>query len=349
MINNRILHLINAPEDIRVLDIENIKKMIEDYPYIQSFRALYLIALNKFDSDKYQSELAITAAYTTDKKKLYQLLNPIHNTSITDLENIKNEVNEDDLLKNIEIENVFRDNIDIIKDESEENSESIFTEEVKIDISEEEKSELDSENISQNIDEHSIESYKDEELTNWNPMNIHISTSDVLIDQIANREGDIEILKEQNDDKYNVLEDENNIETKFPIKTTSKSVENIQDNSSNVSLFINTWTDWLHKQKPKNPQIEKKEAIIDKFIENNPKISTIKENTDYVVKDKGENISHLMTETLAVLYLEQKIYTKAIEAFKILQEKYPEKSKDFKRKIKYIKDLQSGKIQPKDL
>jgi len=343
MINNRILHLINAPEDIRVLDIENIKKMIEDYPYIQSFRVLYLIALNKFDSDKYQSELAITAAYTTDKKKLYQLLNPIHNTSTTDIEN---EVNEDDLFKNTKIENVFRDEDDIIKDEYEENLESIFTEDIKIDIFEEEKSELYSENILQNIDENSIESYKDEELTDWNPMNIHISTSDVLIDQVATRERNIEIVKEQSDDKYNVLENENNIETKFPIKITSK---NIQNNNSNVSLFINTWTDWLHKQKPKNPQIEKKEAIIDKFIENNPKISTIKENIDYVVRDKGENISHLMTETLAVLYLEQKIYTKAIEAFKILQEKYPEKSKDFKRKIKYIKDLQSGKIQPKDL
>jgi hypothetical protein len=45
--------------------------------------------------------------------------------------------------------------------------------------------------------------------------------------------------------------------------------------------------------------IEKKAEIIDKFIEDNPKISQLREDGNFVVKEKASDISHLMTETLA--------------------------------------------------
>jgi len=51
----------------------------------------------------------------------------------------------------------------------------------------------------------------------------------------------------------------------------------------------------------------------------------------------------LMTETLAKLYTEQRLYTKAIKAYEILQNKHPEKADDFKAKIQEIKDLKQGK------
>jgi uncharacterized protein HemY len=56
-----------------------------------------------------------------------------------------------------------------------------------------------------------------------------------------------------------------------------------------------------------------------------------------VVKEKNDDISHLMTETLATLYFEQKLYTKAIKAFEILIKKNPEKEEYFKNKIQEIK------------
>jgi hypothetical protein len=89
--------------------------------------------------------------------------------------------------------------------------------------------------------------------------------------------------------------------------------------------------------------IEKKAEIIDKFIEENPKISQLKEEVNFVVKEKTDDISHLMTETLAKLYVEQRLYTKAIKAYEVLQDKYPEKAADFKAKIKEVKDLRQGK------
>ena len=48
----------------------------------------------------------------------------------------------------------------------------------------------------------------------------------------------------------------------------------------------------------------------------------------------------LMTETLARIYLEQKNYVKAIQSYKILILKYPEKSALFADQIKAIEKLQ---------
>ncbi len=48
----------------------------------------------------------------------------------------------------------------------------------------------------------------------------------------------------------------------------------------------------------------------------------------------------LMTETLARIYVEQKNYKKAIQSYKILSLKYPEKSGFFADQIKAVKQLQ---------
>ena len=110
--------------------------------------------------------------------------------------------------------------------------------------------------------------------------------------------------------------------------------------NSNVTSFISTWKSWLKIDRSEivtPSEQDKKAAIIDKFIENNPKISPIKEDIDFIVKEKSNDISHLMTETLVQLYVEQKLYTKAIQAYKILQEKHPERTEEFEEKIEEIK------------
>ncbi|REC63183.1 hypothetical protein DRF65_05890 [Chryseobacterium pennae] len=114
--------------------------------------------------------------------------------------------------------------------------------------------------------------------------------------------------------------------------------------NSNVPGFINTWQSWLKIDRVDEVVKEKeeiKEKAIENFIENNPRISQLKEESSYVVKEKNDDISHLMTETLANLYVEQKLYSKAIKAFGILIKKYPEKKEYFETKIKEIKDFRS--------
>ncbi|RXR20524.1 hypothetical protein EQG63_00915 [Flavobacterium amnicola] len=86
-----------------------------------------------------------------------------------------------------------------------------------------------------------------------------------------------------------------------------------------------------------------KYELIDKFIEANPKITPPKEDAPTpIYTQKKEDTSYLMTETLAKIYLEQKKFSKAIQAYEILILKYPEKSSLFADRILDIKELQQN-------
>ena len=117
-----------------------------------------------------------------------------------------------------------------------------------------------------------------------------------------------------------------------------------------MPTFINTWQNWLKidrskidSAKPALSKTEIKNTVIENFIVKEPKTSKLKEESDFVVKEKGDNISHLMTETLAKLYVEQKLYSKAIKAYQILSEKHPEKETYFAEQISFVKDLRQNK------
>ena len=90
--------------------------------------------------------------------------------------------------------------------------------------------------------------------------------------------------------------------------------------------------------------LEKKFDLIDKFISSNPKISPVKDISPSfnLAQTKLVQNDSLMTETLARIYLEQKNYEKAIQSYRILILKYPEKSAFFADQIKAVKQLQAN-------
>ena len=120
---------------------------------------------------------------------------------------------------------------------------------------------------------------------------------------------------------------------------------------SNVPHFVNTWQNWLKIDRDENVHpaqetisiTEIKNRVIDSFIENEPKISKLKEDADFILRERSDDISHLMTETLANLYVEQKLYAKAIWAFMILEEKFPEKKKYFRERANEMRALRPNK------
>ena len=107
--------------------------------------------------------------------------------------------------------------------------------------------------------------------------------------------------------------------------------DTIESNEENKDLIIE-----------QNPEQLQKFERIDKFIAKNPKIipnknTPIPQNiANSGILDKNE----LMTETLARVYLEQKKYKNAIQAYKILSLKYPEKSGFFADRIKIVEKIQ---------
>ena len=200
------IKLLKNPENINQEQLSYLRSIIDNYPYIQSSRAIYLKGLKKSGSFKFDKELKITAAHTTHRNVLFDYINDI-DSSIIDNKNEK-------------------------------------------------------------------ETHKTS--TNKKSFSEWLSLSNVS-----------------------------------PIDRSNETVSKITDS-----------------------------AMINDFIEKNPKIGSSKTSLDI----KNDNLifneqETLMTETLAEIYLSQNNFDKAIQSYKILSLKYPEKSGFFADQINKIKKI----------
>ena len=112
-----------------------------------------------------------------------------------------------------------------------------------------------------------------------------------------------------------------------------------------------SFSEWLKltSAKPVKREIEedktreRKFELIDDFISKSPKINPAQPaSNNNIARERIVSPEALMTETLARVYLEQKNYKKAIQAYKILILKNPEKSGFFADQIRAIKKLQEN-------
>ncbi|KEY18158.1 hypothetical protein [Kaistella antarctica] len=210
----------------------------------------------------------------------------------------------------------------------------------------------------------------------WQPMSFSSNTPDALI---SKKQEQIPVKKEEvkvekiiiNKEEETKSAEQETQSTDRPIFNGSFFTENVTSinkedknvtvqkeervaestEDSNVPTFINTWQSWLKIDRTKEVTKEKieisiteiKNKVIENFIEKEPRISKLKEESDFVIKERNDDISHLMTETLANLYTEQKLYAKAIKSYGLLSEKHPGKKTYFDDKIKEIKELRQNK------
>lgn len=372
--NTRILDLIKNPELLQIEDLKLLEPEIEKMPYMQSLRAIYLLGVHQFYNEQFQTELTKTAAYTTDKKILYHLINKnkiqqnptpvLENTekepylsyskqediqtdeTNTENKEIENPTNTENTLPSVKGIDFYTKNLEIKNSNStpkqKTNSIDFYTlpkhrssEGYKhispISFYERPLTQKEETEIYVPKTEHGEKVTKEQTINTdneWKPMQLDIFPIAPSQPIIEVSEKEIEFSQPEDEEILSKAETKNDNSSK----------------NSNVSSFIDTWQNWLKIDRtPVVSEQEKKAAIIDKFIENNPKISPIKEDVEFVIKEKSDDISHLMTETLAQLYVEQKLYTKAIKAYQILQEKYPEKTNEFGQKIEEIKKSRTGK------
>ena len=136
--------------------------------------------------------------------------------------------------------------------------------------------------------------------------------------------------------------------TKNEIKKSDLEKNNPLDFTKEDSHSFSEWLKLttakpIVREETKNLSNSKKpnSDLINKFIQENPKLKPSKSTVKY---DKEENLANqitysseaLMTETLAKVYLQQNNYQKALQAYKILSLKYPEKSGFFADQIRAI-------------
>ncbi len=299
-----LTYLLQHPEAITAAQTDNLSSQIKDYPYFQPLRALYLKGLKQKESYKYNNALKITAAHTADRSVLFDYI-----TS-----------------------EVFNQNE--ISEQIKPNSEAIKPIEVNA------------------VDDISV--------------NKSVTIDDALKEQIKATEGvlDPNLFKAKP-----IPKPKTEIEApKIKDSIIAVDVKNITpEKKLNIGKPLefdksenHSFTEWLkitsfkpivrEETKAVNeteisvPPLRDKLAIIDKFISDNPKIKPISGNAPKpnLVNNDDVISDSLMTETLARIYLEQKNYDKAIQSYKILSLKYPEKSGFFANQIKLVKELKDN-------
>lgn len=139
-----------------------------------------------------------------------------------------------------------------------------------------------------------------------------------------------------------------------PKKNVSKNiikekniVQNIKnENPSPKTLKFSEWASYLNSKKASSKKNNLHNfQLIDDFLKTTERRipnKNLKNNEDLSEKSWSPNYE-LMTETLAKVFVKQKKFKKAIEAYQILGLKYPEKNSLFANQIKEIKKLKKQK------
>ena len=74
MNKNEYINILQNPNEINKEQIGFINSLIKDFPFFQSSRAIYLKVLKNTENFKYNQELKLTAAYTTDRSILFDFI-----------------------------------------------------------------------------------------------------------------------------------------------------------------------------------------------------------------------------------------------------------------------------------
>ena len=305
--------ILNNPESVSEDTLSGLKEIIEEYPFFQIGRMLWLKNLHKLDHIKYNSELKVSAAYIPDRTKLFRLINNIGNP-----EPVANPVTNPIPVKDEETSTV-----------SGNRKESMAEEEALPAPEAEEKQ------------------------TSVTITDNYLNASDEFVDEEGSIYDFSLKSKEEEEKKENEIQDivlpaadlldyETTSSTSNYILPDIEEVENI-DTDENRSF-----SDWLHVmhysapvKKEEREQKKKGMDLIDNFLNSNAQIvpdPTKKTKDVDLGKTSTASQEDILTETLAEIHIKQGHKNKAIAIFEKLRLKYPEKSVYFARRINELKE-----------
>lgn len=287
-------YLINKPNAINEKQTDALGKVLDDFPYFQSARALRLKGLFNQNSFRYNYALKVTASHTTDRTVLFDFI-----TSDTFVA-IQKGLYDKKVLELLDISVVDHE---------------IINHELKL--------------------EPKINTIEQSILTSIKEATVAVTIDEKEIASAAADRSNLAMTAEENLEIGKPLDFSINEKHSFQ---EWLQISRIQPIVREKEIGNNSKTVVLDEDK------KKKLELIDKFIETSPKIPPIKQGTELTTNfepNQTDN-SYLMTETLARVYLEQKKYQRAIQAYEILILKYPEKSSFFADRINEIKNLQQN-------
>ncbi len=292
-------YLLAQPEKIGKEHLDELSTVLEAYPYFQSARALQLKGLKNQNSFLYNDALKLTAAYTTDRDMLFDFI-----TSETFTQN--------------EISELILQQSEAVK-----------------------AMEVDMEDVSEKV---SLEIDRQ--------MKAEIKKAEAILDP--------KLFEKKVSSITEMVEKEEVPDTEpEPSESSPEEVLKLDEPLQFSQEDTRSFSEWLKLTKATpidrgSPEIsegkeektepskkERKFQLIERFIQEQPKMEPkeVSSKNKNLAKPYVQSPDTLMTETLAKVYLQQKKYKKAIQAYKILILKNPEKSGFFADQIRAIKKL----------
>ncbi|RFN59671.1 hypothetical protein [Marixanthomonas ophiurae] len=297
--------LLSKPQHLDKEAMEQLDMVIKKYPYFQSARALQLKALKSQNSFLYNDALKVTAAYTTNRDILFEFI-----TSETFAQN--------EISQLIQQHDSSVSEIDVVSEN----------------ISEQTAIELD------------------------NQMKAEMKKAEAILnpDLFERKQGSVEQLASSTSERKKIesknekTEAEETLEIDKPLDFTKKDTHSFSEwlkltkanpiDRSKTEERKDAFSEEINQESRSSDQ-ERKFKMIEKFIQDKPKIKPAEQQTTKanLAKPYTQTPDALMTETLAKVYLQQKNYKKAIQAYKILILKNPEKSGFFADQIRAIEKI----------
>jgi len=301
-------YLLQHPEAVKTpVQTKQLEELLEAYPYFQAARALHLYGLKNLNSYKYNPALKYTAACTADREVLFDL--------ITSEEFLQNRI------------------ANTISGKAPLEEEEIVSEEVSP------NTERDTSLVSKEAD---------------SPLPRNTEEANRILDPgLFRSKGRTPKVPGQD---IKAKEDEDSLRLGSPLEFTRSE----RHSFSEWLQLTNMKTPQPEKEEPQEPgqvsgaaepelppERRKKFEMIDRFIARNPKMVPGEADPGEIDIKQSLKLDkkELMTQTLARVYLEQGKYKKAIQAYRILSLKYPEKSSFFADQIKAVEKLRDNKSE----
>lgn len=317
---------------------KELKALIEDYPYYQAPYLLLLRALNQQKSIRFNQELKNSALFIPDRKRLYLYLN-----DRLELPVYKPEQFVDSVVKT-ELESIKEDEIFTLDDQG---TDALILSSLNSNLSESNKQEeslieakgkvidfVDLENdlsidVQREIgdkNQNEVADFEDDKGLKSDSLSFESEIYDIDFG------GNLYVLNSEDKVEDNQLKtEENHSFSEWMSKMSSADVNSVQIGREKEEKML-----------PEKKKSNKNFDLISSFIENEPRIPKPNEKTDSQIDISKSSLKEdvgCMSETLADIYIKQKLFDKAEAVYQKLMLKNPEKNIYFASQLERIEKL----------